>query len=61
MKDANIELFSNKIQTASNCKKAMLYAHELPQDERGSMIKQAELNRNIRKEWLKSILKVKKE
>ena len=39
----------------------MLYAQELPQDERGSIIKQAELNRNIRKEWFKSILKVKKE
>ena len=39
----------------------MLYAQELPQDEQESMIKQAELNRNIRKEWFKSILKVKKE
>ena len=44
-----------------NCEKATLYAQELPQDERESMIKQAELNRNIRKEWFKSILKVKKE
>ncbi len=41
--------------------KATLYSQELPQDERASMIKQAELNRNIRKEWFKSILKVKEE
>ena len=44
-----------------NCEKAKLYAQELPQYERESMIKQAELNRNIRKAWFKSILKVKEE
>lgn len=44
-----------------NCEKATLYAQELSRDERESMIKQAELNRNIRKEWFKSILKVKEE
>ncbi len=44
-----------------NCEKATLYAQELPQNERESMIKQTELNRNIRKAWFKSILKVKEE
>lgn len=42
-----------------NCEKATLYAQELPGDERERMIKQVERNRNIRKEWFKSILKVK--
>ena len=42
-----------------NCEKAALYAQELPRDERERMIKQVELNRNMRKERFKSILKVK--
>ena len=42
-----------------NCEKATLYAQELPGDERERMIKQVELNRNMRKEWFKSFLKVK--
>ena len=44
-----------------NCEKATLYAQELSQDKRESIIKQAELNCNIRNEWFKSILKVKEE
>lgn len=44
-----------------NCEKATLYAQELPKDERKKMIEQVELNRNIRKEWFKSLLKVKDE
>lgn len=42
-----------------NCEKATLYGQELPIDEREIMIEQVERNRNIRKEWFKSILKVK--
>lgn len=44
-----------------NCEKATLYAQELPEDERERMIKHVELNRNMRKEWFKSLLKVKEE
>ena len=44
-----------------NCEKATLYAQGLPEDERERMIKQVELNRNMRKEWFKSLLKVKEE
>ena len=44
-----------------NCEKATLYAQELPGDEHERMIKQVELNRNMRKEWFKSIIKVKEE
>ena len=44
-----------------NCEKAALYAQELPGDKRERMIKQVELNRNMRKEWFKSFLKVKEE
>ena len=42
-----------------NCEKATLYAQELTKDTRDKLIKQIELNSNIRKEWFKSILKVK--
>lgn len=42
-----------------NCEKATLYVQDLPGDERERIIKQVELNRNARKEWFKSILKVK--
>ena len=44
-----------------NCEKATLYAQELPEDERERMIKYVELNRNMRKEWFKSLLKVNEE
>ncbi|MBR4118761.1 MAG: hypothetical protein IKK64_01625 [Bacteroidales bacterium] len=44
-----------------NCEKATLYAQELTKDIRDKLIKQIELNSNIRKEWFKSILKVKEE
>lgn len=44
-----------------NCEKATLYAQELPIDELEIMIEQIERNRNIRKEWFKSFLKVKEE
>jgi hypothetical protein len=44
-----------------NCEKATLYAQELPEDESERMIKHVELNRNMRKEWFKSLLKVKEE
>lgn len=50
---------ANPTNLTRNTKKASLYAQELPHDERESMIKQAELNHNIQKEWFKSILKVK--
>ncbi len=44
-----------------NCEKATLYAQELTEDECERMIKHVELNRNMRKEWFKSLLKVKVE
>lgn len=44
-----------------NCEKATLYAQELQEDERERMIKHVELNRNMQKEWFKSLLKVKEE
>lgn len=44
-----------------NCEKATLYAQELPQEEREERVKQVDINRNMRKDWFKSILKVKNE
>ena len=49
----------NQILSYADSEKATLYAQELPEDERERMIKHVELNRNMRKEWFKSILKVK--
>ena len=44
-----------------NCEKATLYAQELSKEEREEMVKQVDINRNMRKDWFKSFLKVKEE
>ena len=44
-----------------NCEKATLYAQELSKEQREEMVKQVDINRNMRKDWFKFFLKVKEE
>ena len=44
-----------------NCEKATLYAQELSKEEREEMVKQVDINRNMRKDWFKTFHKVKEE
>ncbi len=59
----NPEISEGTIDDAFDCiinyEKATLYAQELPNEEREQMIHQSEVSRKTKKEWFKSILKVK--
>ena len=59
----NPEISERIIDDAFDCvinyEKASLYSQELPKEEREKKVHQVEVNRNVRKEWFKSILKVK--
>lgn len=59
----NSEISEKTINDAFDCvvnsEKAALYAQEMQKEERERIIQQTELTYNLKKEWFKSLLRVK--